>query len=66
MLNLKIRLQPIHFPNDELKLKCVATIMKEVAQSSDAFAYEASQYVSGLHLKSAAVSWLRRKFNSTV
>lgn len=54
LLGLRFRLQPVHFPNDELKLKCVATTMKEVSQSSDAFAYEASQYVSGLHLTSGA------------
>ncbi|XP_028967522.1 uncharacterized protein LOC100900311, partial [Galendromus occidentalis] len=61
ILNLRIRLQPNHFPNDELKLKCTATISREVTQSSDAFAYEANKYVSGLHLKSAGTSWLRQQ-----
>lgn len=62
-MGLRLRLQPVHFPNDELKLKCVATIMKEVSQSSDAFAYEASQYVSGLHLTSAGGLLLRRELS---
>lgn len=55
-LGLKFRLQPAHFPNDELKMKCTATTLKEITRSSEAYAYAASQYVSGLHLASSATT----------